>query len=244
MSARIPCMMLAIAMMACSPAEDKEDAGMEKNVVFLEDFSNSEEGAIPAGWWVEGGERVAVEDGRLRMVANPKGKHQPGYVCTAWSKQAFSGNLQVEFDACVLASTTDANNINLFLLYSDPAGNPLHETRESRADAAYKYYHDLNGYIFTFLNDFRNEGGKNSARMRMRRCPGFQLMTETFDYHCQKDVIYHVTITIKDGRITLAVDGKIYLEGQDDHPWTEGLIGLRTFQTDLWWDHIKVTQVK
>jgi len=217
---------------------------MKESVIFYEDFETCREGAVPAGWWTEGGERVYVENGRLRVVANPEGDHQPGYVATVWHERVFSGDLKVDFDAHVLHSTVDANNINCFLLYSDPEGRPLYETRASRADGAYRHYHVLNGYIFTFLNDFRHESGrKEAARMRMRRCPGFRLMAETYDYHCRKGVTYHVTIIRRGGHLTFGVDGRIYLECDDRQPWAEGLIGLRTFQTDLWWDNITVAQL-
>jgi hypothetical protein len=80
--------------------------------------------------------------------------------------------------------------------------------------------------------------------MRMRRCPGFQLMTETYDNHCRRGVTYHVTVTKVDGDLSFAVDGVVYLKAHDDTPWTEGLIGLRTFRTQLWWDNIVVTALK
>jgi hypothetical protein len=219
------------------------------NVLMFEDFSGCEDGSTsPEDWWVEGGEKVWIEEGHIRVKANPAGKGQPGNVATVWHKQVFPGDIQVDFDAHVIDSTIDANNINFFLLYTDPGGQPLYETRASRESSAYNLYHVLNGYIFTFLNDFHGEAdpyddGSTKGRMRMRRCPGFELMTETYAYHCRKGVTYHVTITKRGGDIAFAVDGKVYLEEHDADPWTEGLIGLRTFQTDLWWDNIKVTEL-
>jgi len=213
---------------------------MAYDVVYSEDFTGVPDGGMPVGWWVEGGQSVGVEDGRLRVRANPPGRNKPGYVCTVWYAQPFAGDLRVEFDAHVVDSTIGANNINFFLLYSHPDGGDLHATRETRSDGSYSRYHDLNGYIFTFLNDFHNEREGEQARMRMRRCPGFELITETYAYHCRKGTTYRVSITKSAGELSLAVDGKVYLEGKDTAPWSEGLIGLRTFQTDLWWDNIVV----
>jgi hypothetical protein len=198
-------------------------------------------------WWVEGGEQVWVEDGRLHMKADPP-ERGPGFVCTAWHRTPISGNVRIEFDAHVVSSAIDANNINFFFFYSDPSGKPLFETREDRADADYRKYHDLNGYIVTFLKDFRNEGGEHpdgsaKARFRLRRCPGFNLLTETFASHCEAGVTYHCEIVRRDGRITFSVDGKTYLEADDPDPLNEGLIGLRTFRTYLWWDNIRVTRL-
>ena len=219
----------------------------DEHVLFFEDFEGYEDGSsLPADWWVEGGEKTWIEAGRLRVKANPD--HQPGHVCTVWHRKPFFGNVRVEFDACVVHSTINANNINFFLLYSDPSGESLYESRASRADGGYQLYHNLNGYIFTFLNDRdggggRYEDGATKARFRIRRCPGFRIMTETYGYHCRKGITYHMTIARRGSCLTFAVDGTVYLEGRDDSPWTEGLIGLRTFQTDLWWDNIKVTEL-
>ncbi len=221
-----------------------EHITLATEVVFFEDFEQTLGETLPVGWWVEGGEQVFVEDGHLRVIANPMADHKLKKVCTVWNKQVFSGNLKVEFDAHVLNSRIDANNINFFFLYSDPAGVSLFDTQQFRQSAAYKLYHNLNGYIFTFLNDFRNEQKGDQARMRMRRCPGFKLITEIYGYHCQKNTTYHVTITKIGSQLTFAVDDKIYLKTTDNQVWDKGLIGLRTFQTDLWWDNIKVTQLK
>ncbi|MEW6355256.1 MAG: DUF1961 family protein [Planctomycetota bacterium] len=242
--ARVLCVTLIAAACLCTPAVGQKEANMSDKLLFYEDFSQKMD-----NWWAEGGEKVWIQDGRLHMKADgPQETHpQGGHVCTVWCKKQFPGDITVEFDAHVIESRIDANNINFFMCYSDPSGKSLYDTRESRADAAYKKYHDLTGYIFTFLNDSKKEGsaypdGSTKARFRMRRCPGFNLMTEAFGYHCKKGQTYHITITKKGGDITFAVDGKVYMRGRDDNPLTGGLIGLRTYQTYLWWDNIKVTQ--
>lgn len=195
-------------------------------------------------WWVEGGEKVWIEEGRLHIKADPP-EAGPGYVCTVWCKEVFPADVRIEFDTHVMASEIEANNINFFFCYSDPTGTPLFDTRHTREDAGYKKYHGLNGHIITFLNDFQHNGGLNpdgstKARVRMRRCPGFNLMTQTYTGHCRKGVTYHCTITKKGGALAFAVDGKTVLEGVDPAPLGGGLIGLRTFRTHLWWDNIKV----
>ena len=212
-------------------------------VQLSEDFSNGMD-----NWWVEGGERVWVQDGRLHVKADPP---QPGdgYVCTVWCRTPVHGDVRVEFDAHVLHSHIEANNVNFFLLYSDPAGRPLVETRDGRASGGYKLYHELNGYIFTFLKDFKNEGGLRpdgsaKARIRARRCPGFSLLSECFDYHCERGRTYHVTIEKTGGELSYSVDGEVTLRAVDPDPLHEGLIGLRTYRTYLWWDNIRVTTLE
>ena len=231
-------MTLILALAGVTSAQQQKGTTMkEGNVLLHEDFSGGMD-----NWWVEGGEKVWIEDGHLHV----KAENRPKHVATVWCKQKFPADVQVDFDAHVVSSPIEANNINFFLCYSDPSGTPLFETREARKTAGYRLYHGLNGHIFTFLNDFKKESGtypdgSTKGRIRMRRCPGFRLMTETYDYHCKRGVTYNVTIKKRGGDITFAVDGKVYLKGKDDQPLGGGLLGLRTFATHLWWDNIRVT---
>jgi len=234
----------ALASFVSAFGQEATTMAEENQVLLVEDFSEGMD-----NWWVEGGVNTWVEDERLHLNADPETEgRQPGYCATVWCKQEFSGDVKVEFDAHVVSSSLDVNNINFFLLYSDPEGTPLYDTRESRADAGYKLYHVMNGYIFTFLNDTREESkqlpaDERMARVRMRRCPGFNLLTETYDYHCRQGVTYHVEIVKQGTRLSISVDGNELLAHEDPEPHASGLIGLRTYRTYLWWDNIKVTQL-
>ncbi len=232
---------LGAALAGAAPAAEAPAA--KGRIVMFEDFSHG-----MSNWWVEGGERVWIEDGHLRVKADP-GRRAPGNVATVWCKTPHPADVRVEFDAHVIRSSLGVNNVNFFLCYSDPSGKPLWDTRAGRSTAAYKLYHQLNGYIFTFLRDAKFAGGRRGdggakARIRIRRCPGFHLLAETYAYHCDAGRTYHVAITKRGGRIAYAVDGKTLLEVTDPHPLSGGLLGLRTFRTDLWWDNIRVTALK
>lgn len=204
-------------------------------VLFSEDFSRGMD-----DWWVEGGQKVWIEDGRLHVMADPdmkKGEQGFG-VATVWCKKEFPADIQVEFDAHVVASTIDVNNINFFISYSDPSGKPLFDSREDRADSKYSRYHRLSGYIVTYLNS-----GTGKARFRIRHNPGFKLLGEAFGYECERGKTYHVVIRKKDNEISVAVDGKVWCKVINPNPEGAGLIGCRTYQTYLWWDNIKVTSL-
>jgi hypothetical protein len=234
----LPLVCLPLACSACRAADDRA-APPSDHVLFQESFA-----AGLDHWWVEGGRKVWIEDERLHVDADPP-TGEPGQVCTVWCRQEFAGDLRLEADCHVLTSRADANNINFFLLYADPTGQPLWETRETRADGAYAKYHNLTGYIFTFLNDAKNEGGPDAegatrARFRIRRCPGFKLLSETFAGHCRRGTTYRVVITRIGPTLTIAVNDKVCLEARDEAPLERGLIGLRTFQTYLWWDNLRV----
>lgn len=220
--------------------------------LIAEDFDRLPDGpALPDGWWVEGGEKVCIEQGRLRVQANPAegaiAADRHNLVCTVWCPQTVAGDVRIAFDACVLASETEVRNINLFFLYSDPSGKLLQETPGERRTAAYDAYHGLNGYILTFLADVPkarqyHADGTAKARLRLRRCPGFALVDETYDHHCETGRVYRVEIVRVGGRITGAVDGTVYLRWEDPQPHAAGLIGFRTFRTDLWFDNLQVTR--
>jgi hypothetical protein len=208
-----------------------------------EDFSRG-----LADWWTEGGETHWIEAGRLHMKAdNPK--IEGGGAATAWWRLPHPADFDLTLDAHVVSSSIEANNINLFFCYSDPAGKPLFDTRESRRTADYNLYHQLNGYIVTFLNDAKGEGGRNQdgsakARVRIRRNPGFQLLNETFTKQCRAGVTYQLSLSKRGGHIRFAVDGETLLEADDPEPWQGGLLGLRTYRTFLWWDNLRLTPVQ
>lgn len=56
--------------------------------------------------------------------------------------------------------------------------------------------------------------------------------------------MYHVEIVKNHGRLTCAVDNSLYLDVTDPTPHTEGLVGFRTFRTDLWFDNLTVTALE
>ena len=85
---------------------------MAGDLLYSEHFGKYKDGSgVAGGWWVEGGERVWIDGGRLRVKANPAKQEGSDHVCTVWNKQAFSGDLEVSFRTCVLDSTIKANNI-------------------------------------------------------------------------------------------------------------------------------------
>ena len=237
------CSALLALIAAATPllAQEAQPMTADENCLLLEDFENGMD-----NWWAEGGERVWVEDGRLHIRADAPADTDGSYVATVWCRTPIEGNVRIEFDAHVVSSSTDVNNINFFMFFSDPSGTPLYDTRDDRADAGYAKYHVLNGNIITFLNEpaaaeATPEGEVPPARIRIRHCPGFELLAETYNYRCQQGETYHVEIEREGDFIRFSVDGQYLLGVRDPDPWPSGLIGLRTFRTYLWWDNIRVT---
>ena len=212
-----------------------------EKILFDENFDiYGNHSTLPDDWWHEGSNAVRIEDGHLRADANLDNNGEDHDASTIWLNKTFTGDLRVEFDAHILASEEEKNNINFFFLFSDPSGAPISQSKGERADGKYGKYHKLNGYVFTFLAN----GNPDKARFRFRDDPGFNLLKENFAYECKQHKTYHIAITKKDSRITYAVDGTVYLDMIDDvaNPeHTSGIIGFRTWHTDLWWDNLKVT---
>ncbi|MEO6829273.1 MAG: DUF6250 domain-containing protein, partial [Acidobacteriaceae bacterium] len=164
------------------------------SVLYSENFNGYRNGTLPQGWWTEGGQSVSVENGHLLVNADPKAKRGAGYVATVWLKKQFSGNIQIQFDARVVSSSIDTNNINFFLYFTQPGKDEtLYSTRNLRLDGEYDHYYDLNGYIFTFVNPPNSK--TNLTRFRLRRCPGFELLDQKFAHHSRQGETYHITIT-------------------------------------------------
>ena len=184
-------------------------------------------------WWAEGGERVWVDDGRLYVRADALDV-AGGTVATVWCRKELPPDFELELDAHVIDSSVDANNINLFFCYTDPAGKPLEDSRDSRRTAAYNLYHQLNGYIATFVK----EAGK--ARIRLRRNPGFNLLAESREGESRAGVTYRLKVRKQGGEIVFSLDGREMARATDSQPWRGGLLGLRTFRTNLWWDNLRV----
>ncbi|MEX0715565.1 MAG: DUF1961 family protein [Planctomycetaceae bacterium] len=219
---------------------DEAQPARKTEALFSDDFS-----AGMDRWWVEGGQSVRVEDGRLHVAADPPAGEK-GHVATVWCKQPIDGDVRITCAAHVVSSSVEANNINFFLFYSDPSGKPLEETAPQRADADYRDYHELHGYIVTYLNGGREDADSDNprARIRIRRCPGFELLEETFAHHCEAGRTYRFEIVRQGKRLTVRVDGKKLLEAEDLEPHRSGHFGLRTFRTRLWWDDIRVERIE
>jgi len=207
-----------------------------ERVIYRERFAYPD-GPLPAGFWSEG-DAAEIRAGRLHVNADSGAFRRS----TIWLDRIFSGDLRVEYDVCVLASSDAVNNMNLFLLYSAPLDTPLSESKAIRADGDYPRYHNLHGYIFTNVAD----GVEGRGRFRLRDCPGFHLLAEKYGYESKPQTVYHMVIEKRGDHLTYAVDGHVLLDATDDRfnrVHDAGLIGFRTWHTELWWDNLVITRL-
>ncbi len=210
--------------------------------IYTDDFRSMD------NYWIEGGEGAWVSENRIYQKANPADKNGP-VVSTIWCRDQFPENVEIHVKACVIESVVGANNINLFLSYTDPAGESLYDTRDERKDGGYPHYHTLNGYIFTFLSDWqltKNDkviGDEPEARYRIRRCPGFHLMNEKYGNKNVAGVVYQLVIRKYKGTLSFSVNGETILEATDQVPLSGGYFGFRTFRTFLWWSDLEIYEL-
>jgi hypothetical protein len=213
------------------------DRDPSEEVVLKEHFDYPD-GPLPQGWWSEG-DVACIRNGRLYVNADTGQFRQS----TVWVDRVFSGNLRVEYDACVLASTDAANNMNFFFLYSDSSDKPLFASRQARSDGRYTKYHSLNGYIFTNVAN----GSGTPARFRLRDCPGFNLLSESHKYENRQRTIYHISVEKRGNHLKYGVNNIVVLDFTDNQfnaLHDKGLMGFRTWHTELWWDNFVVTRLK
>ena len=79
--------------------------------------------------------------------------------------------------------------------------------------------------------------------MRLRRCPGFELLTERHVGECRAGITYRLAVRKEGGTIVFSIDGNELVRATDAKPWSGGLFGVRTFRTRLWWDNLRVTSL-
>ena len=208
-------------------------------VILFENFDSYADGSsVPAGWWVEGGLGTWIQDGRLHANADP-GNDQSllTYVRVMFDHQ-LSGDLHIEFDAHVVSSVNKRNNLNSVILLSDPNGTPLRDTAMSRSQLDSTNLAALNGYQFNYVNDIHVAGIE--ARMRLRRQPGYEEMAMIRDYHAKIGVTYRMKIIKKGARLSFWVDGVEYIRVEDQNPWRQGVFGLITWRSNVWWDNLLI----
>ncbi|MGK7394360.1 MAG: DUF1961 family protein [Candidatus Cyclobacteriaceae bacterium M3_2C_046] len=204
----------------------------EKQLIFSDDFSDSSR--FEQDYWVESSGQAFIRNSKLHF-------HTDGSYGTIWLNQQFEGDLMIEYEAHVVHSSDTANNMNLFFHYQDPDG-ALPASASTRSEGKYRLYHQLQGYIFTFVAN----GNPDLARFRLRDNPGFHLLDENNTYHCRIGRTYHFRIEKNGSQIKISVDGIPFLNYYDDsfNPVHEkGFIGFRTWHTDLWWDNLKIYQL-
>ena len=204
--------------------------------IVLKEGFNYPDGAVPAHFWSEGCPAV-VRNGRLFIDADtikPRAS-------SVWLDKELAGDLSIEFDVHVVSSSDDADNINLFFMYSDSSGRPLRESAAQRKDGLYRRDHEKSGYIFTNVTN----GDSLHIRYRFRRNPGFKLIKEAKKSRKGREPEIHIKVLKKGNHIEYWENGnKIFDETMEGYqPYEKGLFGFRTWHTALEIDNLLIKRI-
>lgn len=191
--------------------------GLQVDLLYREEFSSD-----PKGWKTEGRGKVWVEDGRLVMDAS----HVEG---TTWCPFEIEGDILITYTAYVL-NPPDANNINLFFMATAADGTDVFKVDLS---GTYKEYHQLPNYIMTFTSGYT----------RLRRNPGFNLVSENRTVKALTENEYQVAILLEGNMIRCFINDIPVHSCRDDSRYRKGRIAFRSWHTTLWWDDLKVYRV-
>ena len=211
------------------------------DILFVETFDYPD-GDLPEMFWSEGCEAL-IKEGKLFIDADTSAYR----ASTIWLDKIFTEDISVEFDVRVVSSKYKANNINFFLMYSDPSGENLRTTSKMRESGQYSYYHKLNGYIFTNVT-IPSQGNNLKTRYRFRDNPGFEIIDETFTYgEIRDNVTFQIKILKVGNNFQFWIDGEKIIDAVDDNfnpVHNSGLIAFRTWRTALWIDNLVVKRIE
>lgn len=216
------------------PQLELEDQILELETIYENDFSRD-----TGDWLAEGGADVLIRDGRLFMDAR-KDVH---WYLTLWCRKPFEGDTVIEYTARA-EEETGSTNINFFVYGSMPDGSSVLDTTSERT-GDYGEYHVLNNYIYTFLNNRReNKPEEEILRVRFRKDPGFHLLEEHWGEPLRRGRDYRFSIVIQGPRMRFYVDGKIIFDYEDSaNPHRHGHHAFRTWKSFISAGSFRVSRI-
>jgi hypothetical protein len=176
-------------------------------------------------WAVEGNCPVTAVDGRLKVR-----RAGEGAVSTIWYRQPLPRDVIIRFKAmAVEPAQSNAANLNLFLHANEADGRPLRFGR----DGTYAKYQEIPNYLVTLV------GGYTPGYSRLRRNPGFALLSEDISVRSEIGKEYELVVTLIGGRLRYYLDSRCIHDWTDSHPLPAGNFGLRTWSTDVDWRQVE-----
>lgn len=162
-------------------------------------------------------------------ILSPKG-------LTLWRKEKMSGNVTIEYDACVVVEGEGdrLSDLNCFWMASDPKHPDNLWKREKWRNGIFLNCYSLQLYYMGY-------GGNHNSTTRFRRYDGNEaaisdakvrpaiLKEYTDAEHLLKaNHWYHIKITNENNRVSYFIDGKRLVDYRDAEPLKEGWFGFRT----------------
>jgi hypothetical protein len=181
-------------------------------------------------WIMEGRAETSAMPAGLLVVTTPAPDGtNPG--ATLWWHEELPADVLIEFLAgAELPAENNAANLNLILHAREADGSPY------RADRSGKYdeYHQIPNYILTLT------GGFQEGWARVRRNPGFGLLSENQEIRSEPGKNYHVRVAITGGRLRYWLNGRLIHDLRDPNPLPGGRFALRTWRSRVWWSDLRI----
>lgn len=179
--------------------------------------------------------------GDTAEIVSPKG-------LTLWRKEKMSGDVSIEYDACVVAEgkTGDRlSDLNCFWMASDPRFPDDILKRKKERSGVFNNYYALQMYYLGY-------GGNGNTTTRFRRYDGdAQGITDpdarpavlreyTDSEHLLKpNHWYHIRLAREGNRVNYFIDDNRLVDFRDAEPLTSGWFGFRTTSS-----HIRIANFK
>lgn len=193
-------------------------------VVFADDFS----GGL-GGWTFEGAAETRIRDGKLYV----KPLYSPGQM--AFIRTPAPAAFRLEFD---VRPVSPSGFWLVFFCSTSPGKKDLFDSGLKPREAFFNHYVDNPEFQSYHISYRRNE----SPTCNLRKNPGLvMLKQEKLKGMLPAGKTYHVALTYKAGHIKLTVDGKVYMEHQDEKgaAYAAGHICLRNlYECETEYDNV------
>lgn len=162
-------------------------------------------------------------------ILSPKG-------LTLWRKEKMSGNVVIEYDACVVDEGKPGDrlsDLNCFWMASDPQAKDIWQRMDWRQGEFLKCYSLQLYYLgyggnYNSTTRFRRYDGNQAGVSDAAQRPGI-LKEYTDQAHLLKaNKWYHIRLVNKGNRVQYYIDGERLVDFNDPRPLAEGWFGFRT----------------
>lgn len=193
-----------------------------RKLIYKEDFADARR------WSAEGVGTHWCEDGKLYMDCVTNGRERVGGM-TLWFLPEIQSDIYITYETTVL-EPENWNNLNFFLM-----GRTLDGRLASEADfnGDYGQYHkEAKTYIGTLTYRWS----------RMRKDPGFHVISEDFNTTGEVNQKYFFEITKRGGILEWRINGKLIHHAEDDDPYQSGQFAIRSAGTFSWVRNFRIYQ--
>jgi hypothetical protein len=195
-----------------------------RQLIAKDDFADATQ------WSAEGAGTHWCEEGKLFMDCLTNGRAGIGGM-TLWFKPELKGDIYISYETLVL-EPENWNNLNFFLM-----GRTLDGRLPSEADfnGDYGQYHkEAQTYIGTLTYRWS----------RMRKDPGFHVISEDLETTGEVNQKYFFEITKRGGILEWRINGKLVHRAEDNDPYQSGQFALRSAGTLSWVRNLRIYQYR